>query len=508
MLLLEVPIAGGKLSPVSLPAIFPLRYAPISESHVDFSGGEQGVFSPHVAGMGQGQPMSVYGSLYACIHYLGLRLEYGQSSVAGRGTCGRAFWVVWKIDLHLITALFGVFIFNILDRSNIASARLGGLQTDLKLTDTQYQTAVSIMFVGYLLGQIPSNMVLTKLNPSRYLPVAIFIWGGLSLATAGVHNFSQIFAVRFLIGFAESPFFAGALLLISSWYKPSEIAPRVALMYCGNTVANGFGGVLAAGVLSGFDGASGLEGWRWLYIIEGAGTMLTEQEQRLAEWRIAASANGELDETSSLKQGLIDTVTDIKVWLLVLTQICLLSSQTWTYFFPSIVQTLGYGRIRSLLLTSPVYVFGFFTSLGNSLVAAKTGHRAILVIWPLCLAIVDNSHQTAVRYIGMFLMCAGSFSAFNVLEAWVGSTVPRTRTKRAITYALVNMLGNLSNIYGSYFFPAASAPQYVLGGVVLSSFAAGGVCFAAVLGLYLRRENKRAVEAENEDGVMRYKFLI
>lgn len=53
--------------------------------------------------------------------------------------------VVWKIDLHLITALFGIFIFNILDRSNIASARLGGLQTDLHLTDTQYQTAVSIM---------------------------------------------------------------------------------------------------------------------------------------------------------------------------------------------------------------------------------------------------------------------------------------------------------------------------------------------------------------------------
>ncbi|CZR52322.1 probable permease of the major facilitator superfamily [Phialocephala subalpina] len=442
--------------------------------------------------------------------------------------------LVWKIDLHLITSLFGIFIFNILDRSNIASARLGGLQTDLHLTDTQYQTAVSIMFVGYLLGQIPSNLILTKLNPSRYLPIAIIVWGGISLATAGVKNFSGIFAVRFLIGFAESPFFAGALLLISSWYKPSEIAPRVALMYCGNTIANGFGGVLAAGVLSGLEGKGGFEGWRWLYIIEGAGTMvvglvaflllpdfprsgkkkwLTEQEQRLAEYRIAISANGELDETSTAKQGLIDTVTDIKVWGLVAVQVCLLSSQTWTYFFPSIVQTLGYGKIRSLLLTSPVYVFGFFTSLGNSLIAARTGKRAILVMWPLALAIVGNgmvigSHATAVRYTGMFLMCAGSFSAFNVLEAWVGSTIPRTRTKRAITYALVNMLGNLSNIYGSYFFPSNTAPQYVAGGIALSSFAFGGICFAAVLGLYLRRENRKAAEAEDRDGVIRYKYLI
>lgn len=68
--------------------------------------------------------------------------------------------------------------------------------------------------------------------------------------------------VRILLGLAESPFFAGALLLISSWYKPSEIAPRVAFMYCGNTVANGFGGMFAAGVLAGLDGKGGLEGWR------------------------------------------------------------------------------------------------------------------------------------------------------------------------------------------------------------------------------------------------------
>ncbi|KAE9378314.1 MFS general substrate transporter [Stipitochalara longipes BDJ] len=442
--------------------------------------------------------------------------------------------IVWKIDLHLITALFGIFIFNILDRSNIASARLGGLQKDLKLTDTQYQTAVSIMFVGYLLGQIPSNLILTKLNPSRYLPCAIIVWGGLSLATAGVKSFSGIFAVRFLIGFAESPFFAGALLLISSWYKPSEIAPRVALMYCGNTVANGFGGVLAAGVLSGITEAGGLAGWRWLYIIEGSGTMvvgvvaflllpdfprsgkknwLTEQEQRLAEWRIAASANGELDETSPIKQGLIDTVTDVKVWALVCVQVCLLSSQTWTYFFPSIVQTLGYGKIQSLLLTSPVYVFGFITSLGNSLIAQRTGLRAVLVMWPLTLAIVGNvmviaSHATAVRYTGMFLMCAGSFSAFNVLEAWVGSTIPRTRTKRAITYALVNMLGNLSNIYGAYFFPSKDAPQYVKGGITLSAFALSGVVFAAALGLWLKRENRKAEKAEEQDGVVRYRYLV
>lgn len=271
---------------------------------------------------------------------------------------------------------------------------------------------------------------------------------------------------------------------------------------------------------------------RWLYIIEGAGTIatgilafillpdfpdskrinwLSEQEQRFSSWRLAVTANGQLDEAGSIKEGLRDALTDVKVWLLVGVQICLLSSETWTYFFPSIVDTLGYSSTISLLLTAPPYIFGFLTSLGNSFLAQYTGRYMILTIWPLMLDVVGNvmvisSHVTAIRYIGMFFMCAGSFSAFNVIQAWIGSTVPRTRTKRAVAFALVNVIGNSANIYGPYFFPASSSPQYVLGGVALSSFAAGGSLFAVVLAWYLNTMNKRATAAEDEDGVIRYRY--
>jgi len=239
---------------------------------------------------------------------------------------------------------------------------------------------------------------------------------------------------------------------------------------------------------------------------------LTEQERRFAEWRLTRAAHDETDENGPVKQAIKDALTDPKVWALVLIQICLLSSQTWTYFFPTIVKTLGYGQVVTLLITAPVYFFGFFTALGNSLVAARTGKRAILIMWPLTVDIIGNimviaSHSTAVRYTGMFLMCAGSYSAFNVVQAWIGSTIPRTRTKRAITYAMVNMFGNMSNIYGAYFFPSSSAPQFVSGGITLSSFALGGICAAAALGLYLRYLNKKATEQEKNDGVARYKFI-
>ena len=267
---------------------------------------------------------------------------------------------------------------------------------------------------------------------------------------------------------------------------------------------------------------------------------LSDQEQRYAEYRLAVSFNNEVDTNGSVKDGIKAAVLDPKVWCLVFIQICILSSQTWTYFFPTIVKTLGYGNIESLLLTSPVYIFGFITSIGNALIAQRTGKRAILIMWPLTLDIVGNimvvsSHITAVRFTGMFMMCAGSFSAFNVIQAWIGSTIPRTRTKRAVSYAMVNMckytpqspfifthsfailrltssltylpVGNLSNIYGAYFFPKSSGPQYIPGGVALSSFAICGVIAAACFALYLRHLNKKATEQENADGEIRYKYI-
>ncbi|KAJ5279859.1 hypothetical protein N7478_005231 [Penicillium angulare] len=164
----------------------------------------------------------------------------------------------------------------------------------------------------------------------------------------------------------------------------------------------------------------------------------------------------------------------------------------------SIVKTLGFSSTVTLLITAPVYVFGFFTSFGNSLLPQHTDKRAILIVWPLIVDIVGNvmlitTRSTAPRYVGMFLMCAGSYSAFNVVQAWIASTVPRTRTKPAIMYAMVNLFGNSSNIYWSYFFPSSDEPQYRMGGIILS----------LGLGLWLRQMNKKASQQESMDGQRR-----
>lgn len=116
--------------------------------------------------------------------------------------------LVRKIDYRLLPAVIVMYILNYLDRNNIASARLAGLQDELGLTSTQYQTSVSILFVGYLLMQIPSNLLLNKIGlPAIYLPSVMIVWGVISTLTAATHNYGGLVANRFFLGFVEAAYF-------------------------------------------------------------------------------------------------------------------------------------------------------------------------------------------------------------------------------------------------------------------------------------------------------------
>lgn len=95
---------------------------------------------------------------------------------------------------------------NYLDRNAIALAKINGIQSDLNLSGTQYQTCVSILFVGYILGQIPSNMALTRLRPSWYMASAMGLWAIVSTLTAVAKDFKGLFLTRFFLGVTEAPY--------------------------------------------------------------------------------------------------------------------------------------------------------------------------------------------------------------------------------------------------------------------------------------------------------------
>ncbi|KAI1769109.1 putative MFS transporter [Hypoxylon sp. FL1150] len=343
-----------------------------------------------------------------------------------------------KVDLHLLPMLVLMYMLNFLDRNNLAQARLGTLEEDLGMTGTDFNLATSILFVGYILMQLPSNLLLTRVRPSTHLGVCMAIWGVISTAQAATQTFPALVACRFVLGFAEAPYFPGAIFLMSSWYTRSELALRIAWFYSGHSIANAFGGLLGAGVLGNLSGAHGIAGWRWLFIIEGSITVfsavcsifilpnypattrwLSPEERAYARWRLLRDAGGEADEAdaSSVREGVALALRDPRLYLFTLLQHASLLSQTFQYFFPSILQTLGYGSIETLLLTVPVWVLTFLASLVVTYTSGRYADRSIHVVCLIMVSaagniIVVSTLNTAVRFFALFLLPLGAVPAY------------------------------------------------------------------------------------------------
>jgi hypothetical protein len=117
--------------------------------------------------------------------------------------------LVRRLDLTLLPTLWILYLNNYLDRTNIAQARLNGMDADIGLTGDDYNLAVSILTIGYMLAQLPSNMLLTRVRPSIYLPVTCIVWSSVAIATAGVKNAQHLFVVRLFPGVSSSDHYQG-----------------------------------------------------------------------------------------------------------------------------------------------------------------------------------------------------------------------------------------------------------------------------------------------------------
>lgn len=169
--------------------------------------------------------------------------------------------LVRRLDLHLIPLVILLYLFSFLDRINIGNARLYGLESDLHMTGTErYQTAVSLLFITYLLFEVPSNLVLKKFKPSRWIAFIAISWGLVASCTGAVQTYGGLLACRLLLGFFEAGLFPGLTVYLTFWYTKKEIALRVGYLFVSAAFAGAFGGLLAYGI--GFlDGAHGLRGW-------------------------------------------------------------------------------------------------------------------------------------------------------------------------------------------------------------------------------------------------------
>lgn len=369
-----------------------------------------------------------------------------------------------------------IYILNYLDRNNVGAARLKGLQEDLKLSNTQYATCLSILYVGYILMQVPSNMFINRIpRPSLYISGVMLIWGLISTLTGLVKGFGGMVAIRFLLGFVEAAFLPGALLILSKWYTRRELTKRNAILFCGNLISNAFSSLVGAGVLSNMDGVLGHRAWRWLFYIEGAATMFiaicacfilpdlptnsrgfTEEELLVAQLRMTEDV-GEADSDSAdqgIFDGLIMVVKDWKVYLMMLTFTAYTTGLSFNAFFPTLTGTLGLKYVPTLLLSAPPWVFACLISLVNAWHSDRKQEKFGHIVGPICMGLVGfvismATLNKAARYVALFLQ-AGSYAGFIVFYSWISSSFPRPPAKRAVALAMINAFSQLGNVAGSY----------------------------------------------------------
>jgi MFS family permease len=409
-----------------------------------------------------------------------------------------------------------IYIMNYLDRNNIAAARLGGLEEDLNLSPTQYSTCLSILYVGYILMQVPSNMVINKIpRPSLYIAVVMLIWGMISTLSGNVTNFAGMVAIRFFIGFVEAAFLPGALLILSKWYTRRELTLRNAILFCGNLISNAFSSLVGAAVLGNMEGTMGHRAWRWLYWIEGAATMaiaisaifilpdlphnskgFTEEERAVAVLRMTEDV-GEADEDSAEQSafaGFFMAVKDLKIYVMMLTFTAYVVGLSFNAFFPTLTRTLGFGYITTLLMSAPPWAFACVVSLINAWHSDRQQERFWHIVCPILLGIVGfvismATSNTAGRYVALFLQ-ASSYAGFIVFYSWISSSFPRPPAKRAVAIAMINAFSQLGNIAGSYVWNMSDNGYRNSYGVVTAMF---GVTIAGcfIFRVILVRLNKR-----------------
>ncbi|KAJ6492885.1 putative MFS transporter [Mycena vitilis] len=442
--------------------------------------------------------------------------------------------LIRKQDLRIIPLSAAIYLLCYLDRSNIGNAKIlnsethNDLLSETHMSNLQYTIALMVFLIAYALFEVPSNYLLKRLKPSRWIAFLMFSWGALTMGLGGTKSYAAVTVVRFLLGVFEAGLFPGLVFYLTFWYRTEERSMRVAFILASATLAGAFGGAIAFGV-GHMNRDGGISAWRWLFILEGlpsclssvliffflpdypeTSRWLTDEEKRLAASRLeheGSKGNSESMTFADVKATLSDwrLYAHYAIYFGISVPFSSLS-----LFTPSIVAGLGFKSLKANLMTTPPYAVAYVVTILTSWSADRYNSRGLHATVAstvgaagfIASALLPADAYTH-RYGCLIVAASGSFACIPPLLGWITSNVFST-SAAGLAIALNISFGAPGQIVGVWIYKADEAVRgYPTGhwtNCALLLFTAAG-CLG--LTIYYRRLNSALLQQGGEQRLYR-----
>jgi MFS family permease len=368
-----------------------------------------------------------------------------------------------KATRRLIPFLFLIYVVAYLDRVNVSFAQLQ-LEDDLGFSDTIFGLGAGIFSLGYVIFGVPSNLALERFGARRWLAAIMIVWGLISASMMFMESATSFYVLRFLLGAAEAGFFPGIILFLTWWFPERQRTPAVALFLTAVSAAYVAGGPLSGGLLE-LDGFAGLDGWQWLFLVEGIPAIVLgfvtlrflDERPDQADWLEPEERDfltAEVERERELREGLggqrlRDALGSGRVWLLGLIYFILLAAGFGlTFFVPDLVQErTGFSDFEVGVLAAIPYGFATVAML---LVARRGGGLvAPALVGAAGTALTAYAESPVLLTVGITLAAVGILSTLPLF--WVLPTAFLSGTAAAAGIALIAAIGNLGGFAGPAF---------------------------------------------------------
>ena len=410
---------------------------------------------------------------------------------------------------RLIPFMGLLYVVSFLDRVNVGFAALT-MNADLGLDATTYGIGAGVFFIGYFVFEVPSNAILERVGARLWMCRIGLTWGLVSMSTAFVHGAHAFYLVRFLLGAAEAGFFPGMVLYLTYWFPQDMRARFLSLFMIAIPLASVIGAPLS-GYILGLEGADGLHGWQWLFLIEGlpscvlafATLVFLPDKPFKARWLAPSEAEAieiRLRREAPASGRLLSGLQDSRVWLLALADFGIVTGLYGIgLWLPQMIKAMGYSNLATGFIVAVPYlasVIGMIAwGISSDLSRERVWHVVVAaLIAAAALMFAALRHGSFEQVAALSVAAVGIYASLSTFWALPPSCVGGSAAAGGI--AFINSISNLGGFVGPYLMGwlKSATGGYSTGMMVLSVLLTASAFLVLLIGRYLGFEGRPAFD--------------